>query len=374
MLALDGDEIGKWVSGEKTPKFCHQLAQYDDGSGNPDGALAYFESTRNPDGRGTHASRFSRFLGTQRPLSPSYHLQFSEALANFALRCVDPIVRAYHGQLIYAGGDDVVAVLPADSAVACAVALRAAFRGHAPGVEGIESPSPGFLTLTFTGHQDQSRRAIPFIVPGPDADCSVGIAMAHFKSPLQDVVRAAQAAEKRAKRSRERGGLGRSAVAVSLFKRSGEILEWGANWDDGGLALFDAILNAMLVQELSAKFPHRACELLEPYRTDPAALILEANTFADDPEFESAFDEIVRCEFGHALARQHGPKWPENKELRGALTLKLTGALDGHLQELGRIKLQAQHKLQRLTGLLSAVAFAHRARSDDVAFETGSTP
>jgi hypothetical protein len=31
----------------------------------------------------------------------------------------------------------------------------------------------------------------PFLLPGPAADASVGIAIAHFKSPLQDVVRAA---------------------------------------------------------------------------------------------------------------------------------------------------------------------------------------
>jgi hypothetical protein len=84
---------------------------------------------------------------------------------------------------------------------------------------------------------DQQNRPIPFLVPGPKADCSVGIAIAHFKAPLQDVVRTAQAAEKRAKRNPDQGGLGRSAVAVTLMKRSGEIIEWGAKWG-GGLELY----------------------------------------------------------------------------------------------------------------------------------------
>jgi len=44
VLALDGDEIGKWVSGEKTPPFSSQLADYRDGSdAQRFGAKRYFE-------------------------------------------------------------------------------------------------------------------------------------------------------------------------------------------------------------------------------------------------------------------------------------------------------------------------------------------
>src|ERR1035441_1892046 len=100
------------------------------------------------------------------------------------------------------------------------------------------------------------------MVPGPAADASVGIAIAHFKSPLQDVVRAAQDAEKRAKKE-----LGRSAVAVTLFKRSGETIEWGCKWAGGGLELYRAIADALNAKKLSAKFPYRAAELLLPYLT-----------------------------------------------------------------------------------------------------------
>ncbi|HRT10557.1 MAG TPA: type III-B CRISPR-associated protein Cas10/Cmr2, partial [Candidatus Paceibacterota bacterium] len=240
VLALDGDEIGKWVSGEKTPPFMSQLADYTDGSGAERlGARKYFEK-----------SEFGEFLKQQRPLSPGYHLQFSEALANFALLCARPIVEAFDGRLIYAGGDDVVALLPADAALACAKALRLAFRGSpklksllqaqasqlrarhqaAQNSDPEALPPPYYQKLAAEGCLldcaaegflrrldcvDQQDRPIPFLVPGPAADCSVGIAIAHFKAPLQDVVRAAHAAEKRAKKT-----LGRSAVAITLFKRS----------------------------------------------------------------------------------------------------------------------------------------------------------
>ena len=216
VLALDGDEIGKWVSGEKMPLFSSQLADYRDGRGEQRfGSRVYFERPE-----------FAEFRGTQRLLSPSYHLQFSEALSNFALRCARPIVEHFEGRLIYAGGDDVLALLPADTALQCARSLRRAFRGEDPGVRGFTSPERGFLSSDrwreHTGKaHPENERPIPFLVPGPATDVSAGIAVAHFSAPLQDVIREAREAEKRAK-----GVLERSAIAVTLIKRGGEINQW----------------------------------------------------------------------------------------------------------------------------------------------------
>ncbi|MCX8108195.1 MAG: type III-B CRISPR-associated protein Cas10/Cmr2, partial [Verrucomicrobiae bacterium] len=110
VLALDGDEIGKWVSGDKCPHFRNQLADYTDGSGNRVVALEYFERESDPDNQGrTLKERFDKLLHARRPISPSYHLQFSEALSNFALHCARAIVEVFDGRLIYSGGDDVLA-------------------------------------------------------------------------------------------------------------------------------------------------------------------------------------------------------------------------------------------------------------------------
>ena len=118
--------------------------------------------------------------------------------------------------------------------------------------------------------------------------------------PLQDVVRAAQDAEKRAKKQ-----LGRSAVAVTLFKRSGETIEWGARWDSGGLDLYRALADALQADQLSGKFPYRVVELLEPYLTQQTGL---AKTIPD-PGFEAVADEIIQREFAVACDRQRGPAW-----------------------------------------------------------------
>ena len=330
VLALDGDKIGKWVSGEKTPSLGGQFSDYADANGaQQHGARKYFADNGGQD-----------LLKSPRPLSPSYHLQFSEALSNFALLCARRIVQAHDGRLIYAGGDDVLAMLPADTALECAQTLREAFQGRGVKEAGINSTAPGYLSVS----SDQSGYPISFVVPGPAAEVSVGIAIAHFKSPLQDVVRAAQQAEKRAK-----GTLGRAAVAVTLLKRSGEISEWGAQWKSGGLDLYQAIAKALDDKSLSAKFPHRVCQLLEPYRNHS----MVGGQMGDAVDFDAT--AIIKQEFAFAVARQSASgKSRTNAEL-------LEPKLDAYLKCLGS---NTQTLLNALDGLCTVVAFAHRTRNE----------
>lgn len=295
VLAFDGDDMGKWVAGEKTPTFATQLACYDGG-----GALEYFQ-------RPAHADKFTKFLDTPRPLSPGYHLQFSECLSNFALRCARRIVKAYQGRLIYAGGDDVVALLPADTALACARELRNAFCGEklsSDASHGLSQKAPGFLIAENlherTGKNDPANeKRIPFAVPGPQATASVGIAIAHFKSPLQDAVKAAQAAERRAKKNPNK-----DAVAVTVLKRSGETVEWSARWNDKGVDAAQCLLQALKDEVVSSKFPYRLGELIAIYRSQPAPM-------AAKPEAVPGFDlaSVVSHELRTVLDRQKGPAW-----------------------------------------------------------------
>ena len=340
VLAFDADEIGKWVSGEKTPPFSTQLADYRDGSNAQRfGSRPYFDKPQ-----------FEDFLKARRPLSPSYHLQFSEALSNFAMLCARPIVEAFDGRLIYAGGDDILALLPADSALGCSEALRLAFTGRevkAPdGKVLFHSPQPGFLSSDRWKDDHDRGRPIPFLAPGPATDASVGIAIAHFKAPLQDVVRAARAAEKRAKNQ-----LDRKAVAVTLFKHSGETIEWGCKWDGGGLGLYRAIAVALESEELSSKFPYRVIELLDPYLTQHTGLSKTKPT----PEFEALADEIIQREFAVVCGRQRGPAWTNE------VTERLLCLLAEYVRRLD----EPVKKLRDVIGLCQTVAFAHRTRDND---------
>jgi hypothetical protein len=322
ILAFDGDEMGKWISGAKTPELKDVLSTQCQ--------AAY------PNADLTH----------RRPLSPSWHLQFSEALGSFAIHAARRIVEAFNGCLIYAGGDDVLAMLPANTALRCAEVLRMAFRGDLALNDALpdlfQIQNAGFLQLKAGRNTRQGASAgllddpvtFPAIVPGPAADCSVGVAIAHFKAPLQDVVRAAQAAEKRAKTAQKR-----SAVAVSLFKRSGEITEWGCRWEQGALPLYREVAALMIDEQLSTKFPHRVCQLLEPYLTQssqPQAANL------------ATMRSIAQAELAHAIERQG------NKDLVPELAPLMTTYLS-HFEEV-------QPMLRSLIGLFTTVAFAHRTQ------------
>ncbi len=354
MLAFDGDEMGKWISGSHRdmPTLDALLADYEKDDGRK-GAVTYLASQ----------PTLKHLLKKPRPLNPSFHLQFSEMLGTFSNVCARRIVEAFDGFLIYSGGDDVLAMLPADKALACAEALRAGFQGS----QRLNEVKGGWEVDAERGHREKNReltlfhvtqdgfvqlhadnhlsmagepKNFPAIVPGPATECSVGIAIAHFKSPLQDVVRAAQAAEKRAKNQ-----LGRAAVAVSLFKRSGEITEWGTKWQSGGLALYQKIADLLDEGKLSAKFSHRVCQLLEPYLAKGAA--------KDADDFKA--DEVIKLEFAHAISRQSAQSQAKDNEAA------LSSLLNDYLGKLGDAP---QTLLTALIGLCTTVAFAHRTKSN----------
>ncbi len=370
VLALDGDEIGKWVSGEKTPCFETQFSSYRDKSeAQEEGTLRYFKENCG-----------EALLKTPRALSPSYHLEFSRALSHFALHCTRAIVEAHNGRLIYAGGDDVLAMLPADTALECAEALRMAFQGNKDLAERLKETanrliqkgkkskqenylskflfkavegdlfyptSPGYLSVARENKKSGSVcHPVPFIVPGSSAEVSVGIAIAHFKSPLQDVVRAAQKAEKQAK-----SRYGRSAVAITLMKRSGEIVEWGAKWNSGALALYKAIATALEENELSARFPYRVMQLLEPY--------LSPRGVTDARDFDAR--EIILREVLFAISRQAQPG--KEQLVRKSIQQRLEDYLTRLAQD--GAPNSTQRMLQALLGLCATVAFAHRSRGSD---------
>lgn len=252
VLALDGDEIGKWLSGEKTPRVREVIT---------DESVEWFEAKMPRESR--------EWLAGHRPLSPGYHLQFSEALANFGLHCARRIVEHHGGRLVYSGGDDVLAILPADEAIACAIGLRKAFQGdptlEKDYCEDFKIAPQGFVRLENCKPSEPSWN---LLVPGPSATVSVGIAIGHIKEPLQDMIQEAQKAEKHAKNS-----LDRDALSIRLFKRSGEQVHWGAKFGSPAFKLSNyfaqhyraPVDKPKKIMPISGKFPYRVCSMLSVY-------------------------------------------------------------------------------------------------------------
>lgn len=136
---------------------------------------------------------------------PDDHRAFSKALSAFADE-VDETVQKHHGAPVYSGGDDVLAFLPLDHALACANALRLAFRRHIDDVDALKSA-------------------------GVAVSLSVGVAIGHYHANLNDLLRWAREAEAFAKSP---DGGNRNAFAVALHTASGgdDVVMVAQRWSD----------------------------------------------------------------------------------------------------------------------------------------------
>lgn len=168
--------------------------------------------------------------------TPKEHRDFSKKLAAYAASVK---IADEDGVLVYAGGDDVLAVVKAEKAFGIAESLADAF------VKALNGEGERKITA------------------------SVGIAIGSAKAPLQDIIQEARLAEGRAKHV-----YGRDALAVSVLKRSGEILHWGCKWkkkkDERSTALerspalkiYDKLTSS---SERLAGFAYKLAGFLEPY-------------------------------------------------------------------------------------------------------------
>lgn len=132
----------------------------------------------------------------------------SHALNNFTAM-VPEVVEKHNGFLIYAGGDDVLALLPVEDAIPCAAAVRKAY--------------------------------LSCFAKNPEITTSISAAIqfAHIKMPLGKVLGDAhELLDEVAK-----DGAGRDALAVRVWKPGGVAAQWAQPW----VVALDAAGNAELV-------------------------------------------------------------------------------------------------------------------------------
>lgn len=154
VIMMDGDDMGKWVSGEKA--------------------------------------------GLEK-IDIAYQQKLSSKLESFASRFVPQEVKKSKGELIYSGGDDVLAFVPQREVISLAKNLRLGFGKHM--AEDMES---GEL----------------------EATASMGIVIAHQKAPLSMVLNYARSMEGKAKSYiHPLTGKQKDAIGLALITHSGEIRE-----------------------------------------------------------------------------------------------------------------------------------------------------
>jgi CRISPR-associated protein Cmr2 len=211
LLLMDGDRMGAWLSGETALGEGVSYRQ----SFHPD-VRAGFD-------RQAQGNPLIQDYGRQvRALSPNRHLAISGALNDFALTLVRHVVEVEHlGRVIYAGGDDVLAMLPVADLLPAMQRLRWAYSGEDP---SHASGDRDGLVLT-KGFALLGGRL--FRLMGEKATASCGAVIAHHQAPLGSVLRELRAAEQRAKTLG-----GRDAFSLTLIKRSGGRREFTAKWGE----------------------------------------------------------------------------------------------------------------------------------------------
>ncbi|WP_041083995.1 type III-B CRISPR-associated protein Cas10/Cmr2 [Thermotoga profunda] len=231
ILMMDGDNMGKWVSGDNAPsaeKILHPKVK---------DRLA--EIGINP--------QEYKFV------TPSYHKAISRTLGVFSCFVRHVVEEEYKGMLIYAGGDDILAMLPADKVLECANKLRKMYIGIGHEKLQIEDTTYEFRDqMLFVNGKPYTT------MMGENASMSAGIAVIHCKSPLRVGIQLARNAEKCAKEE-----IGRNAFGIFVVRRSGQAERNGSKWDIDNM---DVISKALEIFEKSekVKLSHRSLYKFHP--------------------------------------------------------------------------------------------------------------
>jgi CRISPR-associated protein Cmr2 len=181
----------------------------------------------------------------------SEHQSLSGRILAFSKK-VRPVVERHLGHTVYAGGDDVLALVPLATALPLAQELASEFESDVGGT------------------------------------ASAGIAIVHRLYPLSAALGAARGAEREAKQVP-----GKAAVCVRAIRRSGETTDTLGSWDaiDGNL---EQVIDLFQSAVLSSKFAYAVAE---------AAYGLPIP------------DESLEAELRRLLSRHHDPaQWTESEE------------------------------------------------------------
>lgn len=202
VIMLDGDNMGGWLKGDFAPTI--------------DQAFHSRVWENLPEDYKKDLKKVCR--EGKRPMSPAIHGAISAALRDYSLSLVKRIVEEHHlGKLIYAGGDDVLAVVNLRDLFSVMVELRGAFSGHIDRSMNVD------FTEEVSGFVDMGEDLI--MTMGPTATASAGVVIAHYKMPFALVLDKVRDMEKKAKKLEDK-----DAFAISLMKHSGEVSEGVAKW------------------------------------------------------------------------------------------------------------------------------------------------
>lgn len=235
LILMDGDNMGAWLAGSEDK---YRLAYQDSWHSNLQNGIEQ-----------RYKDKLQDYLQSKRYPSPARHMAISDALNGFSLDLARYVVETlYKGKLLYAGGDDVMAMVAVDDLLPMMLLLRLVYSGQFP-VNGeplivwkeLLKQEKAELNLK-NGYVLKGKTL--YRVMGENATASCGAVIAHHTAPLGQVLKTLRAAEQRAK---NQGG--RNAFAIDLLKRSGGAVKLACPWfinPDNPESLLDSPMGQMI--------------------------------------------------------------------------------------------------------------------------------
>lgn len=196
ILLMDGDKMGEWISGKKAPCLYQRLHEK---------AIPRLDRVD---------KKYLEILKDIKFTIPSYQRTISRILNNFS-KLVPKIIKKYNGTLIYAGGDDVLAILPSNKLIQAANDIRKAYSG----IDNLELEN-----LTFNnGYMYKDGKMISNMM-GYKATMSAGLLTFNPKYNLKLALNKARELEKIAKNNK------RDSFAIASIRGSGKIKSAKSKW------------------------------------------------------------------------------------------------------------------------------------------------
>lgn len=246
LIMMDGDHMGAILSGDESTGT----------------AISYLQSfhPRVEEGfaeRAASQPQLKQYGDQKRAVSPNRHLAISGALNDFSQIVVRHVVEEEHlGRLIYAGGDDVLAMLPVVDMLPAMQRLRYAYSGTMPEDEKLDwGELRGRKNLVCKGGFAWLNGRLMRMM-GKNATASCGAVIAHHQAPLAAVRRELDIAEKRAKNEG-----GRDAFSITIIKRAGGALHLTEKWGKP-LALLDGLIAFLRLDGVSRRAVYHTLEWL----------------------------------------------------------------------------------------------------------------
>lgn len=280
VILMDGDKMGDLINGETLSATWKDILHEDLAKKIEEGVVK--------------ADSLKKILNERRNLNPALHAMISDSLNNFARFGVQPSVKNAKGELIYAGGDDVCAVLPLKNALSCAKKISEAYtlsfaKYTENGAEPIES-------LDFNGGIEKVGYYLGSVAE--KISISGAVIIAHHKEPLREVIQDAH----RVLDSVAKEKSGRNAVAIRLKKRSGGDRDFTCKWNDKNIfdeqkTVFDSFMNvcdAAGNNEMSASLLYKLTELKQAF--EPFLELSEDN--------KKAILQLLKYELSHSGAKK----------------------------------------------------------------------